>query len=196
MIRYLFLVFLLFLNACIQLGSEPQPLRHYLLQPMTETRNYLPEQNLNLTLEPMEFPSYLDRPQLVTVNQQKQVVIANVDRWAEPLQENLTRILKENLTRQFSNIEVATFPGKAPVAEHLQLKLTINHFDGILGKNSHVDIRWELIRSATTEIMTQGHFVSQKPLDSSYLDLVSKLNSAITEFSLLLGETIAGKMDH
>ena len=46
---------------------------------------------------PITLPKYLDRPQIVTRAGSNQLALAEFDRWAEPLQDNVARVLAENL---------------------------------------------------------------------------------------------------
>ena len=46
---------------------------------------------------PITVPKYLDRPQIVTRSGRNQLALGEFDRWAEPLQDNVLRVLAENL---------------------------------------------------------------------------------------------------
>jgi uncharacterized lipoprotein YmbA len=47
---------------------------------------------------PVTIPGYLDRPQMVTRSDRNEVRIAEKDRWAGPLREDVSRVLVENLS--------------------------------------------------------------------------------------------------
>ncbi|HEX5606452.1 MAG TPA: PqiC family protein, partial [Candidatus Binatia bacterium] len=65
---------------------------------------------LSLGIGPIKIPRYLDREQLVTRISQNRFAIAENDRWAEPLEENFSRVLSENLSILLQIDRVAAFP--------------------------------------------------------------------------------------
>jgi len=173
---------LLLCCSCVQLGSDPQPMRYYLLQPNAQAEALSIDPEVNLTLEPIQFPTYLDQPQLTTHNDQQQVIIATLDRWAEPLPENVTRVLRENLSRHLQVAKTSQVTLK-PDNQELSIKLTINNFDGILGQKLNVDIRWAIIATDRSKKLSQGRFTDDTPLGKKYSDLVIGLNGALNRIS-------------
>ena len=184
-------ILLLCCSSCVQLGSDPQPLRYYLLQPNEAAQQLPPQANSGVTLEATRIPAYLDRPQLTTYNKQHQVIIAALDRWAEPLEENFNRILKENLSRHLQGVRVTTQARQTTNSDNLRVKLTINSFDGILGGHTSVDIRWMISKDALSEQIKQGRFTDNTPIGGSYSELVQGLNRALDNFSYVLAQELA-----
>lgn len=183
MMRYLCLFTLLLCSACIQLGNEPHPTRYYLLEPVANVRSAANDQPLQLELSPIIFPSYLDRPQIVTHNINNSIQIAEYDRWAEPLSENLTRTLQENLRNQLPNVRISSAPWNQSSAPVYLLQLTVNRFDGVLGQQTAVDIRWTLVNYKTNTEIARRHFRAQLPIDENHRGLVDGLNSTLAELS-------------
>lgn len=180
---------LLLCCSCIQLGGKPESSRYYLLAPLQEVQPARTSLK-TLVIVPVSFPSYLDRPQLVSHNSQFQVQIAEFDRWAEPLQENLTRVIQENLQLRFPELEIDRSPWQPGPAQSATLKLVINRFDGVLGKSTEVDIRW-ILTAADCTTPLQGHFSSIIPIGDSYAELVKGLNRALDELSTQLFAALA-----
>jgi uncharacterized protein len=86
---------LLGLGACTS-----TPARFYILNtlPAAETRPATAaEQGPVIGVGPITVPKYLDRPQIVSRAGRHQVTLGEFDRWAEPLPDNMTRVLAENL---------------------------------------------------------------------------------------------------
>jgi uncharacterized lipoprotein YmbA len=76
---------------------------------------------------PITLPKYLDRPQIVTRSGRNPLTLAEFDRWAKPLQDNVSRVLAENLARHIptDHILLHPWPRSAPVdyqvaVEHLR----------------------------------------------------------------------------
>jgi uncharacterized lipoprotein YmbA len=187
------ILLLLLCSSCVQLGSDSQPLRYYLLQPNAVAQKLPRQTNINVTLQTIHVPAYLDRLQLTSYNQRQQVIIASLDRWAEPLDENLNRVLKENLSRHLQGGRITSQTKQETAAETLKLQLTINSFDGILGEHVSVDIRWMIIRNGVSEQIKQGRFTDNTPIGNSYAELVQGLNRALDNFSYKLAEELVSR---
>ena len=179
----LVLILSLACTACIQLGGDVQPQHFYLLSPKAEAAggNSAP---LNLSISPIEFPSYLDRSQMVSRTPQNELVISANDRWGEPLQDNLLRVLKENLRRQLSGLQITSYPWQPETDEGgILLQLTVNQFDGIPGVQTRVDIRWALVDAETHRLLVQRHFLTQVPIGTRPADLVAGLSESLAQLS-------------
>ena len=188
MIRKLSLLMLLFCSACIQLGGETQPTRFYLLEPVSEEQNQSLTE-IQLEISPIGFHSYLDRPQIDTRNSDNLIQIADYDRWAEPLADNFIRTLQENL-RQHTGIRISSAPWTNNIRPDYSLKLSINRFDGTLGQQTDVDIRWSLVALANNEEIARQHFKDQRPIGTSYQEFVKGLNKALTQLSQKINAAI------
>lgn len=181
--RFLLLFFLLLCSSCIQLGGEPQPTRFYLLEATAEPSADHSAQTIQLDLGPIEFPTYLDRPQIVTRDHSNAIAIADHDRWAEPLPENFTRTLQENLTKAINGGRINSAPWTATNSKNLSLKVTLNRFDGIIGQQTEVDIRWTLFGTDGSTELQRKHFIAKTPISDSYQALVEGLNKALAKLS-------------
>jgi uncharacterized lipoprotein YmbA len=189
--KLLTVTLLLFCSSCIQLGGDSPPLRYYLLQP-NEAAQPLPRQSTaGVTLEPISFPAYLDRPQLTTRNEEHQVIIAPFERWAEPLEENFSRILQENLSRHLRETRIGSLLRHANDGKNRLVKISINSFDGRIGQQIAVDIRFTITASDSQEPIQQGRFIDNAPVGDGYPELVRTLNSALDNFSYTLAQALA-----
>lgn len=189
--RYLPAVLLLLCTSCIQIGSDPQTIHYYLLESISEAPIIYSDKTLTIDIELIEFPDYLDRPQIVTHAELNTIKFTAAERWAEPVQDNLMRILRENLALILPAANISISPWEHSSATAVKIKLVINKFSAELGDHTEIDIRWK-IRNGTGKT-TQGHFTDQQPIDNSYRDLVAGLNSGIENLSLKLARELAGK---
>jgi uncharacterized protein len=88
---------LLGLGAC---ASTPS--RFYMLNTLAPSEGISSasqaEQGPVVGVGPITFPKYLERPQIVSRASRHQLALGEFDRWAEPLQDNFSRVLAENLS--------------------------------------------------------------------------------------------------
>jgi len=183
MIRTLALFTLLLSTACIQLGGEAQPTRYYLLTPLATTAVIEKAAEIQLELGALKFPSYLDRAQLISRTPEGTIRIAEYDRWAEPLADNLSRTLQENLYQLAPGIQINSAPWNNGPPAKFQLRLRVNRFDGTLGRQTDVDIRWSVYHLQQQRELMREHFIARLPVGNSYKELVESLSQALADLS-------------
>ena len=62
-----------------------------------------------LAVGPVDLPDYLRRPQIVTREGENRVQVAEFDRWAAPLNEQVERVLAENLAARIQHMVVVNY---------------------------------------------------------------------------------------
>lgn len=101
----------LLLSGCI--GQKSSPSKYYLLTGLTpDTPTLLTDSSSApmVTVEKVEIPAFLDRPQMVLSYGSNQLQFAEFDRWAEPIETGFTRVLRENLARLLGSEQVSAHP--------------------------------------------------------------------------------------
>jgi uncharacterized lipoprotein YmbA len=82
-----------------------------------------------LGIGPVRLAEYLDRPQIVTRLTANRLQLADSHRWAEPLGENIPRVLGENLSALLGIERILLHPWPASKATDYQLLVEILHFE-------------------------------------------------------------------
>ena len=177
-----FILGLLLCSACIQLGAETQPQNYYLLEGGLDAST-TSEETLTLSIKLINFPGFLDRKRIVVRNQNNQIKVASAS-WAEPLPDNLLRVLRQNLSAHWPAATITLSPWEQSPPQALQLELLVNRFSGTLEQSVTLDIDW---RIRTEEaLLKQGNFRQTIPIDSGYSGYVDGLNQGASAFSLSL----------
>lgn len=124
------------------------PSRFYVLSSLTgtgeETEMAGDERNLTIEVGPVELPAYLDRQQVVTRVSANELHLAGFDEWAEPLGDNFTRVLIENLSVLLSKDLFTIFPFRGPEPIDYQVEVEVIRFDGRLGGDASLMTRWSI----------------------------------------------------
>jgi len=112
----LFLLAIIILGASTVMagcGSSPAT-RYYVLAPLSNSEaGDKPKGNKDdpaIGIGPVQFPKYLDRPQIVTRSSRNQIDIGDFDQWAEPLKTNFTNVIAENLSVLIPGDRIVVFP--------------------------------------------------------------------------------------
>lgn len=186
--RYFLILLLLLCSSCIQLFDDPQPIRYYLLESLPEGAETYSDKTLTIGIQLSGFPTYLDRPQVIARNNDNTIKYSDLDRWAEPLQENIPQTLRENLRILLPGTNISISPWENSTTDTIILKVTVNKFSGKLGDYTDIEIGWTL-DMGTGEIR-QDHFTDRQPVGDTYQDLVASLNSGINNFSRELAKNL------
>ena len=144
---------LLGLEACTS-----TPSRFYILSSLSTADTIAAtatEQGPVIGVGPIALPKYLDRPQIVTRTGYNQLALAEFDRWAEPLQDNVSRVLAENLARLIPTDQVLLYAWPRSATLDYQVTVEVLQFDGWLGGESRLLALWSILDGAELPLLSQ-----------------------------------------
>jgi uncharacterized protein len=184
-----FIVLFFALAILIHSGcARTQPARFYALTSIPEIAIADPE-NLILNgktigVGPVEIPSYLDRPQIVTLKGPHQFHMAEFDRWAGTLKENIGSVIAQNLSVLLPGDQVYVFPWRSVKPVQYQVTVRIMRFDAVPGDRVTLDARWMILeREGRQKLMEQRSRVRVPFSGKGYDDIVSAQSQALAELS-------------
>jgi len=184
------------LAGCV--GSS-RPSRFYTLAPIavhgaaTET-----PAGATLAVGPLEIPDYVDRHQIVTRAGTNELVMADFDRWAGSLEEEITRSLVAALADRLAsrNVAVSTWrsAGFLPAAAPMyRVAVTFSRFDGVLAGSVVLRGRWALLAERdgkASSLLARETTVTEKVDGAGYDALVAAMARALARF----GEEMADSL--
>ena len=182
-------ILLLFCSACIQIGTPPQPVRYFLLEETSGDVATYPEFTSTVSVEVAEFPEYLLRPQVVSRRSENRVHFSDAQRWAMPLDDNISAVVRQNLIRMLPGARVTISPWQIQQPAAYRVELLITRFSGEPGCLADIHIRWHIFHPDGRT--TQGRLLNRDLLGEDYEDLVSGLNHAIDLLSSALARSLA-----
>jgi uncharacterized lipoprotein YmbA len=103
---------------------------------------------VSIGIGPVWLPGYLDRPQIVTRLSDNEIALAEADRWAEPLADNLVRTLEETLAGLLPGSTYVDFPWYPAGAPDYALALEVRRFEADAEGAVMLDATWTLSRAA------------------------------------------------
>jgi uncharacterized lipoprotein YmbA len=134
----------LLLAACVDIGGgDAEPSRFYVLSASEPTTS--PTRDIPVLVGPVTLPRYLDRPQIVTRPTPNQLALSEYDRWGGRLDDNVARVLAQDLAVQLGTSRVAIFPREQRLPDALQIAVDVSRFEQV-GDNGQVelDAQWSL----------------------------------------------------
>jgi uncharacterized lipoprotein YmbA len=166
-----------------------QPSHFYLLRAvspasvpdLSETK----QSHLSFGLGPIALPKYLDRPQIVTKTSAHEVELAEFHKWAEPLSENVSHVLAENLSALLSTDRIEEYPWRSSISVDYQIVVDVLQFDGTKGGESVLVARWSLVGDDEKTIVTtkKKSSFTQHPTSQEYEALVEAMSQNLMDLS-------------
>jgi uncharacterized protein len=175
-------VLLLGLGACASTPSRFYMLNTLAPSPEMSSASQA-ERGPVIGLGPITFPKYLDRPQIVSRASPYQLALGEFDYWAEPLQENFSRVLAENLSLLIptDNLLLENWPRS--VTLDYQVRVEVRHFDGWLGGESALIARWSILDRAERELMSRKVHLHAPAGGRDYEAMVVAMNQMLEALS-------------
>ena len=110
--KNLLLLLAILANGCT---FTTEPARFYLLAPEAEEK-IASDTGLSLGIGPIKVAEYLQQAPIVTKGYAFEYIPHEFHRWAEPLQDNIRNVMRENLAQRLNTKHVTDYPwiGEAP----------------------------------------------------------------------------------
>jgi len=171
----------LFASGC----TRSRPAKFYLLHPLQEAAAQQQAfTTLSIGVGPVDMPDYLDRPQIVTRVNPGEIRLAEFERWAEPLKENFTRVLGENLSQRLATDRIVIFPWTG--APHIDYRVAVEviRFDGAPGNAVTLNARWSIIEEEAQKTLAEKKSVISVPAEGQdFGALVAAQSKAVAALS-------------
>jgi len=162
-----------------------------LAQPVVEKQYEKGKKCKTIGLGPLDLPAYLDRPQIVTRVNPSELKLAELDNWAEPLKDNVTRVLAENISRLFCTEAVVIFPWKKSSHIDFQIDIKIIWMDGKLGEKANLVTQWAIIDASGKSVLLRNKSKYTEPVtEATYSALVAAHSRLIATFSHDIAQAI------
>lgn len=175
-------------------GGTLEETRFYLLESTVETEEFLSavtmERNLVIGIGPVVFPSYLSRPQMVIRVSESQVRLAEFDHWAEPLEENFTRILIKNMTALYPAMRWIPFLRSGEEDVDYRVAGEVLRFDGNPGGKVVLLINWKIFSPDGTILVQHLSQFEETVEGEEIKDLVMVMSRAAASFCKEMGKIL------
>jgi uncharacterized lipoprotein YmbA len=176
-------------------GARTAPSKFYTLHSLaaSEAKQQagVTKQDIAVGIGPIEFPKYLDRPQIVTRISKNRLKLDDFNRWAEPLEFSFSRVLAENLSTLLSTDHIAFYPWKSSLKIKYQLMVDVTHFDGTLGEDVTFRAHWTLFDEEKKKVLSIRKSTFSEPTDGrDYESLASAKSRVLANFSKEIAEAI------
>ena len=138
-----------------------------------------------IAVGPVDFPDYLDRPQIVTRAGGQRLTMDEFHRWAGSLQEDTSRVVVQQLSHLLNSDQVFIYPSRLAIQPDYRLALNVRRFDGELRGEVVLDAAWSLVDGRSNRILDSGQrryaaTVAQPDFDA-YVGALSTVLAALSQ---------------
>jgi uncharacterized protein len=175
-------------------ASSP-PTRFYALSPSAPTvQEIKPSADdgcLSLGIGPIKIPEYLNQPKIVTWTGPNELTGAEFDRWAERLEDNLTRVLAKNLSNLLCTQTIVLFPWRGKIPMDYRIEMEVLRLDGSLGGDVTLEAWWMVLSGDGKKmVFNKRSTFTEAVAGKDYSSLVSAQSRAVGLLSSEIAEAI------
>ena len=175
---------LLLISSC----GTSQKTDFYQLEETSDTSLVGVEKGSIIGVGPINLPEYINRPQIVTRKSEHHYNVSEFNRWIEPINDSINRLLVINLSNNLNSNRVYWLPrNDRQYPLDLRIAIDIGRFDGQLGKEVILESRWSIYDKNDKPTLTRVSLIKEPVKGESYSALVVAMNRALQQ----LGKEIA-----
>jgi len=176
-------------------GGLSTPAQFYMLNPVAQTaggRTGAAEpETVRVSLEPVEIPQYLNRPQIVTHMDGAVYHVDEFNQWLEPLGDNLTRVIGENLSEMLGADGIDILTAGQAMRTDLRIAVQILRLDGHRGRQAVMAARWSIFdRTEGSLVLTRRSFNEEPVGDDSFHSFVTAQNRMVELLSREIADAV------
>jgi len=152
------------LSACVNIGpGTPPRAPTYVLEP-TVPATRVEHGGVSVGLGPVTIPAYLDRSELVSREAANQLRIDPRHSWGAPLDQEVQRVLGENLSRLLASDRVIVWPWSRHREIVVRIPVRVLQFEPVAGQGVVLVARWELLSPDATRVLLSRQSEIIEPL--------------------------------
>ena len=181
------IVLALALAGCF--GGQSPPTSFYMLSPVNPsqagTLAATAEGRIHIGLTTVAVPEYLNRSEIVINLDNTVYQLAGFSKWAEPLGDNLTRVLEESLSNLLHDNSIDVFlASDSSILPDYRLEVDVLRLDGNLGDQVTLVAQWALLGDAKGDLILMQRLEYQETaVDNTYKELVLAQSRTVDKLS-------------
>jgi uncharacterized protein len=146
--------------------------------------------NLSVVVGPVSVPAVVDRPQIVVTTGPNQVRLEEFNRWASPLQNNISRVVAENLVAMLGTPRVILFSQPLGVDADYRAAIEVQRFESAPGEAASLDAVWTVSRTKDGKSQTGRTTVREVASDKGYDELAAAHSRGLARLSRDIADAV------
>lgn len=186
-------IFALLFGGCMSISDSPVP-RQYMPHSLTgkDIQKFDYASKGIIGIGPVRIPEYLNRPQMVTRAKDNLLTFAQFDRWAEPLDSTILRLLDEDITAMLPGSETVKFSWSILVPVKYQATVDIIQMESDLDNNLKLVSRWTIFDLESKELIFTKRSEISSPIEPhDYSGMSSALSNVAADLSREMAQELS-----
>ena len=146
--------------------------------------------DVSVSVGPVSIPAAVDRPQIVVATAANQLRLDDFNRWASPLQENLSSVIADNLAALLGTSQVTRFPRASSARADFRVSVDVQRFESVRGQSATLDAVWTVRRMKDGTVQTHRTSVREPVRDNSFEALAAAHSRAAARLSQDIAEVV------
>jgi uncharacterized lipoprotein YmbA len=139
--------------------------------------------DLSVVVGPVSVPPLVDRPQIVISTGPNQVRMDEFNRWAMPLQNDIARVVADDLSAMLGTRRVTLYPQKLGMEPDYRVAIEVQSFESMPGEEAVLDAVWTVRRTKDNVAETGRSTVSETVQGNGYDALAAAHSRAVDRMS-------------
>lgn len=148
--------------------------------------------NLSVVVGPVSIPAIVDLPQIVVNTGPNQVTLDEFNRWASPLQNNISRVVAENLVVLLDTPRVSLFQQSLNADADYRVAIEVQSFESAPGDAATLNAVWIVRNTRDGKSQTGRTTVREPSPGKAYDELAAAHSRALARMSQDIADAIRG----
>ncbi|MCU0934577.1 MAG: PqiC family protein [Gammaproteobacteria bacterium] len=146
--------------------------------------------SLSVIVGPVSVPAAVDRPQIVVTVSPNEVRLDESARWAAPLDDNIARVVAENLGAMLGTPRATLASQTLGASADFRASVDVQRFDSAPGQAATLDAVWVVNRTRGGKSQTGRTTVREAVTEASYDALAAAHSRALARLSQDLADAV------
>ena len=182
------------LALLIQGCASTAQVRFYTLAPVKEAMvvgsNPAAQPLFTVGIGPVEIPDFLERPHIVTRTGTNEMVMAEYDRWAGSLKQDITRVLIEDLSAYLAP-EMSVSSWKRGIPPDCRIAVEVKRLDVTPGREVVLGVRWGVFYGTRkVSRKTHGQTFMEPLVENGIGAAVAAIGNAMGRLSKMIADDV------
>jgi uncharacterized lipoprotein YmbA len=144
----------------------------------------------SVAVGPVTIPAVIDRPQIVVSSGPNQVQLDEFNRWASPLQSNISQVVADNLASILGTARISMFPQTMSAAADYRVAIHVQTFDSAPGNAATLDAVWTVSRAKDGKTQTGRTALREASPSGGYDGVAAAHSRALARLSRDIADAI------
>ena len=174
--------------AALAAGCASSPSHYYTLSAIASPGSSASK--VSIAVGPVTMPAAVDQPQIVVNTGTNQVTFDEFNRWASPLQDNIARVVADNLAVILGTPRVTLFPLTLNAEVDYRVQIEVRNFESTPGRLASLDAVWIVRRTKNGKSETGRTSVREPVQDNTYDALATAHSRALARLSQDIADSV------